>query len=499
MKLPNPLISGFNPDPSVVRVGEDYYLCTSTFEYLPGIPIYHSTDLIDWELIGHVLTRTEQFDAATAPTNGGIWAPTIRWRDGVFHVIVATMESGTRVYSATDPAGPWSDGTHFPGIEGIDPDLAWDCDGTCYITYSGLILNGPNAGAHLGIQQAKVDFDTGALLEEPRSIWSGTGLMFPEAPHLYRIAGLWYLMLAEGGTERGHAVSIARSESPEGPFESCPANPILSARSTARPIQNTGHGDLVVAPDGSWSMVLLGMRTRGMTRSFSALGRETFGTHVEWADRWPVVEPVELSEGRDGAPFSDDFTSATFGLDWVGVRRRPDEVASITDGSVCLTGEGRSMSHPQPTFVGRRQRRHAARITATVSGEGTGGLAIRYDEEHHYQIERSPGRVVGRLVLPGIRQEWEAAIADGPTDLVLEMHPTELRFDPEDPANMNQFAPCDRIHLVAIDGAGVRHELAVVDGRFMSAESTCSFTGRVAGVYCETGQIMLEQYREDAL
>jgi beta-xylosidase len=122
-----------------------------------------------------------------------------------------------------------------------------------------------------------------------RNIWSGTGLMFPEAPHLYQIDGWWYMVIAEGGTERGHAVSIARSKNPDGPFESCPSNPILSARSTARPIQNTGHADLVQTSEGDWVMVMLGMRTRGNTRAFSSLGRETFATNFVWKDGWPEV------------------------------------------------------------------------------------------------------------------------------------------------------------------------------------------------------------------
>ena len=139
---------------------------------------------------------------------------------------------GCVVFTATDPAGPWSDGTTIDGVGGIDPDLAWDDDGTAYVTYSGLVTFGGGLGEHLGIQQVRVDLAAGKALEEPRSLWSGTGLKFPEAPHLYRRGEHWYLMIAEGGTERGHGVSVARGPSPEGPFEGHPANPVLSARST---------------------------------------------------------------------------------------------------------------------------------------------------------------------------------------------------------------------------------------------------------------------------
>jgi beta-xylosidase len=179
------------------------------------------------------------------PTGGGAWAPTIRHHEGTFYLVVTdALGRGTLIFTAEKPEGPWSDGI-VTDIDGIDPDLAWTADGTCYMTFSGLILSGEEMGKHLGIQQVRIDLATGKKLEEPRNMWKGTGLMFPEAPHLYEIDGTWYLMIAEGGTERGHGISIARSASPEGPFEGAPNNPILSARSTSRPVQNTGHGDLV--------------------------------------------------------------------------------------------------------------------------------------------------------------------------------------------------------------------------------------------------------------
>ena len=139
----------------MVRVGDDYYLATSSFEYLPGIPIHHSRDLVSWELIGHVATRPGQLQMDGVPTGGGAWAPTIRWRDGTFYVVVTdALGRGTLLFTAADPAGPWSDGVPVEGVDGIDPDLAWDGD-DCYLTYSGLILSGPDLGRHLGIQQVR--------------------------------------------------------------------------------------------------------------------------------------------------------------------------------------------------------------------------------------------------------------------------------------------------------------------------------------------------------
>jgi xylan 1,4-beta-xylosidase len=301
MTFPNPLLPGFNPDPSVVLADGVYYLVTSTFEYLPGIPVYRSTDLITWTHIGNVATRPGQVELDDVATGGGVWAPTIRHRKGVFYVIVTIAMSprGCVVFTAADPAGPWSDGITIDGVGGIDPDLAWDDDGTAYVTFSGLHTNGEQIGQHLGIQQVRVDLAAGKALEAPRTLWSGTGLKFPEAPHLYRRGDYWYLLIAEGGTERGHSVSVARGPSPEGPFEGHPANPVLSASGTSRPIQNTGHADLVATPDGGTALVLLGMRPLGGTQSFSPLGRETFSTPVSWAGGWPQPEPVLLAP-RDG-------------------------------------------------------------------------------------------------------------------------------------------------------------------------------------------------------
>jgi xylan 1,4-beta-xylosidase len=498
MRLASPLIPGFNPDPSITRVGDHYYLVTSTFEFLPGLPVYRSADLVEWTLIGHVVTRVGQLQMEDVFTGGGAWAPTIRHRDGVFHVVVTDAGGrGMLHFTATDAAGPWSDGSPV-GLSGIDPDIAWDDDGTCIITYSGLVVDGEERGRHLGIMQARVDLATGVAMEEPQSIWSGVGLMFPEAPHLYRHDGQWYLLIAEGGTERGHAVSVARSDSPYGPWESCPDNPVLSARSTARPIQNTGHGDLIEAPDGSWHLVLLGMRVLGLTRSFSPLGRETFATPVTWRDGWPMPEPVELI-GEARPVFDDTFASAELGPEWVAVRRTPASVATVVSGpgaGVRLIGEGRHLNHPSPTLIGRRQRRLDARITVVVEQcTAVGGLTIRYDENQHYDLEITPDAVIARAALATITDERRVPRPTGRLTLQLQM------LVPK--GDYAGAMSCDMIRLsVAGDtgaDAGVDHEIAVFDGRYVSAETACSFTGRVIGLYCIDGEMLVSRYTEDGV
>ncbi|GAB6902666.1 glycoside hydrolase family 43 protein [Kineosporia succinea] len=483
---PNPLLPGFNPDPSVVRVEDTYYLVTSTFEYLPGMPVYRSTDFVQWEQIGNVGTRPEQLRLRDVPTGTGVWAPTIRHHDGLFHVIVTVPRGrGCVVFTATDPAGPWSDGTVLDGVHGIDPDLAWDEAGNAFVTYSGLLLEGPDLGTHLGIQQVRVDLETGRALEEPRSIWSGSGFMFPEAPHLYHRGGYWYLMIAEGGTERGHGVSIARGPSPEGPFEPGPANPFLTARSTTRPIQNTGHGDLVEGPDGKTLMVLLGVRPGGGTRAFSPLGRETFVTTVDWKDDWPVAEPVQLSvlpSITDKVSFAEPWDNR-----WLAVRRTPSEVAETEDGRLRITADGSTLDDLRPAFVGRRQMTIdvASRTRVDVSA-GTGGLAVRYDEDHHYEIEAraEDGRLhlTARASVPGLRQEWRGELPDAPLTLHLDARrPSSAEFGTE-------MMTSDHVELWA-EAGGEQVRLARIDGRYLTAETAASFTGRVIGLYAVEGTV----------
>lgn len=251
----NPVIPGFYPDPSVCRVGNDYYLVTSSFEYFPGVPVFHSKDLINWKQIGHCLTRDSQLNLDKCYFSAGIYAPTIRYHDGVFYMVTTNVSgSGNFYVSATDPAGEWSDPI-WVKQGGIDPTLFWDDDGTCYFMSNG--------GFEGGTAISKIDIATGKLLSEPVTVWLGEGGRFPEAPHIYKKDGYYYLLIAEGGTEYAHAVTIARSKNIFGPYESCPSNPILthSKRSAQNsPIQGVGHADLIQAHDGSWWAVFLGFR-----------------------------------------------------------------------------------------------------------------------------------------------------------------------------------------------------------------------------------------------
>ncbi|WP_144124134.1 glycoside hydrolase family 43 protein [Catellatospora sichuanensis] len=486
----NPVLAGMHPDPSICRVGDDYYLACSSFEYFPGVPVFHSRDLVHWEQIGNALDRPSQLALpAETPSSGGVYAPTLRHHDGRFWLITTNVApgGGTMVFTTTDPAGPWSEPIAVPGVAGIDPDLAWDEQGRCWCTYAG-------------IEQIRIDPGTGRTFGPPRSLWSGApGAQAPEAPHLYLVGDRWYLLIAEGGTERGHAVSIARGPAPDGPFEPCPANPILTHRGTNRPIQNTGHADLVQAPDDSWWLVLLGVRPRGGTPGWHVLGRETFLAPVTWVDGWPVVGDVAPAMTAPpwaprpvaATPTRDDFDSRSLHPRWVSVRARPAERWSLTDqpGWLVLHAAGGSLDEPDVTFVGRRQQHLSCRARALVdAGQGSGGLGVRVDEAHHYEIEVGEGqvRVIARTSSLRSTVATEAA-PDGPVRLRIDV----LTSPPAD-WHPRKGPDVLRLGVEALDGTfGV---LAELDGRHLSTEVAGGFTGRVIGMYAAAGTVRFDWF-----
>ncbi|MFD5234024.1 glycoside hydrolase family 43 protein [Streptomyces qaidamensis] len=484
----NPVIPGFHPDPSICRAGEDYYLACSSFEYFPGVPIFHSRDLVHWTQTGNALDRPGQLRLPPGTrSSGGIYAPTLRHHDGRFWLIVTNVSGdGNLLFTTTDPAGPWSDPIPLPGVHGIDPDLAWDDDGTCWCTTAG-------------VGQIRIDPHTGETFGERRPLWSGApGAKAPEAPHLYHIGDYWYLLIAEGGTERCHGVSIARGRTPQGPFEPCPANPILTHRGTDHPIQNTGHADLVEGPDGSWWMVLLGVRPHGGTPGWHVLGRETFLVPVTWSEGWPVVgelstvlapPPWPLREPA-AAPVRDDFDSGELAPAWISLRSRPAENCTTKEraGWLSLRAAGESLDDPEVTFVGRRQQHVSCRARVLVDpAEGRGGLAVRLDEEHHYEIEVTPGEVrVLTRVGPFRSEVASRATAAGPVVLRIEAAVTGQAGDARQ-------GP-DTVSLGIEDPQGAFTELAALDGRYLSTEVAGGFTGRVIGMYAAAGTVHFDWF-----
>ncbi len=463
-----PVVPGFHPDPTICRVGSDYYLAHSSFEYFPGAPIFHSRDLTNWTQIGNILDRRSQFRRGDGRPSGGIYGSTLRFHDGRFWFAttnVGDAGAGQTIVTAADPAGPWSEPVFVPEAIGIDPDLCWDEDGECYLTWKGTVFDGEGDG----IFQARLDTGTGRFKGDPYPVWQGIGLAASEAPHLYRIGGRWYLILAEGGTERGHTVTIARGDSPQGPFEPCPDNPVFSHRSTAHPVQNTGHADLVETADGSWAAVYLAVRPKGFTPQFHVLGRETFLAGVDWVEGWPVFDEDRYTVAPIETAFTDDFGSAELDLRWVVPGGEPEAVAvHVQGGGLKL----RDLPDGSPGLLCARVKDFAWAAEAEFAGSGR--LRLLIDDRHWYEVVFEDGRVRAEAGIGDIRHELASQECSAETAV--------LRIEAAAPETEGVFPTGigpDTVVLSFIGDDGSLCELGRLDGRYLSTEVATGFTGRM--------------------
>ncbi len=386
----NPIISGFAPDPSLCRVGTNFFLVNSSFTMFPALPVYQGSDLVNWKLIGHAGTRESQVNLLGGDFSSGIWAPTIRHHNGTFYVIVKNQAANEMILLSTqDPAGEWSDKIVVGGPSwsvGIDPDLFFDTDGTAYVTKPTWV----NGRARFDCW--KIDLATGAVSEK-RELWRGEGYNYEEGPHLYRIGEYYYLLLAEGGTGAEHRVTIARRLASKGlgnrseDWEPCPANPIVYNDPKRNPeIHATGHADLVEDAAGNWWMVLLGTRDTPAPN----LGRETHLAPVDWVNDWPVVNggkliTLEMPGDRlpprqpwPAPPVRDEFDSSELALEWNFLRHPAPESGSLEaqPGALVLRSTGEDLSSVgRVAFLGRRLRSKACRFAAAVSVSPAQGQA----------------------------------------------------------------------------------------------------------------------------
>lgn len=489
----NPVIPGFHPDPSVCRVGDDFYLVNSSFQYFPGVPLFHSKDLIHWEQIGHCLTRPSQLKLTNATCWGGIYAPTIRYNDGIFYMITTNVsDKGNFIVHTTNLRGEWSDPVWLKQ-EGIDPSLYFE-DGKCYL------VSNPNAGIYL----CEINPMTGEQLTESRRIWNGTGGRHPEGPHIYKKDGWYYLLISEGGTEYGHKVTIARSQSIDGPYESNPANPILThinKNAQNSPIQGTGHADLVEAPDGSWWMVCLAFRPQ--TGSHHLLGRETFLAPVRWdKNAWPVVNGdgtialhMDVST-LPQQPFAEkpartDFKNGQLGHGWVYIRNYHPENYTFVSGKLRLKATPADLDNykESPTFIGRRQEQFDFTATTSVqlqqaTSDDEAGLTVYMSEQSHYDL-------------------FVKQLTDGKQAIVLRYRLGELTHIEKEVVLPSK----DKVQLrvkgnnevysfeYATDGKNFR-ELGKINTRYISTETAGGFTGIMLGMYAVAGSTASKAYAE---
>lgn len=395
----NPILTGMNPDPSICRVGDDFYLITSTFEYFPGLPIYQSKDLVHWKQIGHVLSRPENNPLMGATASyGGQYAPTLRYHKGTFYVICTNYggqgSQGVFYVTATNPAGPWSD-PHWLKEWYVDPSLMFENDSVYY-------LSPDNKGSFL---TGTLDLKTDKFHKPLKLIAAGLGGSSPEGPHMYKVNDYYYLWSAEGGTGYEHREVAQRSKSPYGPFEASPFNPVASnMKAPQHPFQAIGHADLLQLPDQSWWLVCLGFRPRN--GSYHHLGRETFLAPVTWdAEGWPKVGTDGIVQETypvpnlpehvwEKEPVRDDFKNPALGLVWNFVRNPHSADWSLTEkpGSLRLKGSGISFKEKDsPAFVARRQTAFELTASAKISftpaaSNEEAGLVVRGDDANHFDF-----------------------------------------------------------------------------------------------------------------
>jgi xylan 1,4-beta-xylosidase len=416
----NPVVSGFYPDPSVCRVGDDYYLVNSAFNYFPSLPLWHSKDLVHWTQIGNVIDRPSQFPMRGQPVQSGTYAPTLRHHNGTFYV-VNTLVGGIGNYyvTATDPQGPWSEPVRLPNVGGIDPDIFFDEDGKCYL----LSCDGPVGQAkyngHRTIRLQEFDLQQRQSVgEKTVLVDGGTDISknpnWCEGPHLYRINGKYYLMCAQGGTGTAHTEVIFRSDAVRGPYIPWEKNPILTQMGLPgdrpNPVTCTGHADWVQTQNGEWYAVFLGCQP--YDRGFYNTGRQTFMLPVTWTDGWPVIlppdTPVPLTVKMphlpaDKAPavpstgnitFTDNFDADVLAFRWFGLRVPASKWYVTSKASKALFLEPRAdllSGQGNPSYLAVRQQNNDFTCTVHLMAQPKtasciAGLAAFQNESHYYAI-----------------------------------------------------------------------------------------------------------------
>ncbi|MCL2050790.1 MAG: glycoside hydrolase family 43 protein [Lachnospiraceae bacterium] len=399
-KYTNPILKGFYPDPSVCRKGDDYYMVTSSFEFFPGVPIFHSKDMVNWTQIGHCLNRESQLPLHNVRYSMGIFAPTIRYhekKDRFYMVTTNITKIGNFFVYADDPAGEWSEPILIDQ-GGIDPSFFFEDDGTAHFISNAYEGDDPTTGFLMG----PIDLETGKFLESPCPVWGGIGESAPEAPHIYKANGWYYQMIAEGGTELGHMETIARSRSLYGPYEACPFNPILTHRHRKNhEIQATGHADLIKDHHGDWWAVFLAYRETHPY--FHHLGRETFLAPVEWKDEWPLINGgraiefqmrVETNAVTKQSRENSFVTNFTKGLELPFVHLRNPYPGDYRFTKKGLTLNGNSFTlfdEDSPAFLGFRQKDFYTWLEVdfsffpTVNGDEA-GVTVFYKHDAHMDV-----------------------------------------------------------------------------------------------------------------
>jgi len=513
----NPILAGYFPDPSVCRVGEDFYLVHSSFSYYPGVPIFHSRNLVDWKQIGHVLNRPSQLPLDGLPVSSGIFAPSISHHAGKFYLITTNVRGiGNFYVTASDPAGPWSDPIRLP-INGIDPSFFWDDDGQAYVIHNGPPpADKPLYEGHRAIWLWRFDESRGTLSDGRILVNGGVNLsqkpVWIEGPHLFRHEGYYYLCAAEGGTSVNHSQVVLRSRSLDEPFMPWEENPILTQRdlpgNRANPVTSVGHAQLVQTTAGEWWAVFLGVRP--YEGNHYNTGRETFLLPVTWKQGWPrilaqgsalprVLARPQLSADAGSGPattgsfvWTDDFAGQELDQAW-SFLRTPRETwwslkaapgfLSLCPRPVRLDSVHRvdTLRNGNPSFIARRQQHAQFKVSVRVQvpeeKAKDAGLAVLQNDTAYLLI--------------GLRHA-----SDGSHRVFLEKHEKE-DLAPESLAEVELPADASSV-ILQIEGHDGRYACSYgitsvstrlgpnVDARFLSTQSSGGFVGCMLGLYARS-------------
>ena len=498
----NPILPGWYSDPSICTNGEgDYFLVTSTFSYFPGVPIFHSRDLVNWKQVGHVLDRPSQLTGlGRQHTSGGIFAPDIKYnpKNRTYYMITTNVGTGNFLVKTQDPFGAWSDPILLPQVQGIDPSLFFDDDGKAYIVNNDEAPGGkPEYDGHRTIRIVEYDVENDCTIGERRIIVNkgvdpAAKPIWIEGPHLYKIDGKYFLMCAEGGTSDQHSEVVFRSDAPMGDYKPWNRNPILTQRHLPAdrpdPVTCTGHADLVKTPDGAWWGVFLGCRPTA--KGFENLGRETFLLPLRWSeDGFPFFlegeETVPLTVRHPGVRVEGNPTFGNFVVEdsfdgdhldqsWMTLRGPANGLYAVKGGVLELTcSPMRATRFETPALVLRRLQHHAftasTRMRFFPEGSEAAGLLLYKDERHQLflkvsLVDGSPaiclersGETLSCKALPKTFSTVDLAIAsdDGLT----------FRFG------------------FAVDGREMRTLVANVDASYLSTAVAGGFTGTTVGPY----------------
>ncbi|RAW02580.1 glycoside hydrolase family 43 protein [Pseudochryseolinea flava] len=501
----NPILPGWYSDPSICTNGKDYFLVTSTFAYFPGVPIFHSEDLINWKQVGHVLTRPSQLKLTNQKVSEGIFAPAISYnpQNKTYYMITTNIGGGNFFVKTKDPFGEWSDPIWLPEVHGIDPSFFFDDNGRAYIVNNDAPEGTVGYDGHRAIRIQEFD-----VLKDktfgPRKMLVNGGVnladkpVWIEGPHIYKIKGKYLLMAAEGGTGPDHREVIFSGDSPMGTFTPWKRNPILTQKhldpSRPDPITCAGHADLIQSKDGSWWSVFLACRP--IENRFENLGRETFLMPVTWSeDGFPyltkddeVVPRILKMKGANRQAnttfgnFSkrDDFDKAVLGMDWMTLRGAASNLYSLSKKPGYLSLQcipATAAERKELAYVSRRLQHHKFRASTTVDFQpqddnDAAGMLLLKDEGHHYFLAiRKSGnarKVTLEKTTPQgteVTHTMTLSLSKGTIQLKIESDGTSFNF------------------YAAEESGDWKTVAKGIDAHFLSTANSFGFTGTNVGLY----------------